>query len=447
MKKNGLYMMLAVLLAVSVLAGCGKAQEAQTTETPGDSGSKPGNEAKGQTVDIEFWGGWTGPDGDVMRGLVERFNQENPDIKVTLTTLQWSPLFEKLVTQAKAGSPPSLMAMHPQEIAQFASLGILDPDAAEKAGVKQEDFDQNAWNYTMYDGKQYALPLDMHMHGLYINVDMFKAAGLDPAKPPRTAAEFLDVAAKLTIDANGKHPNEAGFDAKNVKQWGMGLPNNHHGFYLWYALMYQQGEDLLNGENNATAFDASKGAKAWEWLGDLVYKHQVVPQGQKAPMDDFKAGLTAMVVDGPWQLAGLEGQNAIQWTTAPFVQVFDEPAVWGSAHILTFPKEKDAKKREAALKLAKWLTDHSEEWAKSGNIPSKLDVQDKIKDMPGRQAFIEMMPYEKMLPNLPKTAQVFSASSPSPIMSASQGILLENRNPADIVKELSEGMNAILSQP
>ncbi|KLT16594.1 hypothetical protein AA980_18530 [Neobacillus vireti] len=431
-----------VLALGTVLAGC-----SQPKESSSDNPKQEGKNGEKTVTNINFWGGWTGPDGDVMRTLVEQFNQENADIKVNLETLQWTPLFEKLITQTKVGNPPALMAMHPQDIAQFASLGVLDPDAAKGAGVEKDQFNANAWDGTFYDGKQYAIPLDMHMHALYLNNEMYEKAGLDPANPPKTGEELIDYATKLTIDANGKHPNETGFDINNVKQWGLGMPNNHHGFYLWFALLNQQNEKLLDDSGKKTAFKDDAGEKAWKWLGELVYKHHVVPAGQKAPMDDFKSGLTAMVIDGPWQLPGLEGQDALKWSTAAFPRIFATDAVWGSAHVLTFPKVKDAKEREAAVKLAKWIAEHSEAWAKSGNIPSNLTAQKGLDDLPGRKAFIEMMPYTKVLPNIPKTAQAFSASSPSPIMNASQGILLENKDPSAITKEMRDGLEAIISQP
>ena len=38
---------------------------------------------------------------------------------------------------------------------------------------------------------------------------------------PWTWAEFIDVCKKLTVDANGKHPGEEGFDKDNIKTYGI----------------------------------------------------------------------------------------------------------------------------------------------------------------------------------------------------------------------------------
>ena len=36
--------------------------------------------AQDDPVTLEFWGGWTGPDGAIMQGLVDQWNAENPDV-------------------------------------------------------------------------------------------------------------------------------------------------------------------------------------------------------------------------------------------------------------------------------------------------------------------------------------------------------------------------------
>lgn len=65
-------------------------------------------------VTLEFWGGWTGPDGDIMDGLVQQFNAEHPNIQVTLTRQQWSPLYDAFVVASASDEAPDILAMHPQ---------------------------------------------------------------------------------------------------------------------------------------------------------------------------------------------------------------------------------------------------------------------------------------------------------------------------------------------
>lgn len=73
-------------------------------------------------VTLEFWGGWTGPDGAIMQKLVDQYNAENPGVHVNLTVQQWSPLFDAFIAAASAGTSPDIMAMHPQETADRKSV-------------------------------------------------------------------------------------------------------------------------------------------------------------------------------------------------------------------------------------------------------------------------------------------------------------------------------------
>ena len=60
---------------------------------------------------------------------------------------------------------------------------------------------------------RYGIPIE---HGnfqqMYINVDMFKKAGLDPDKPPKFTGDWLAAMKKLTIpDPKGGDPTQVGF--------------------------------------------------------------------------------------------------------------------------------------------------------------------------------------------------------------------------------------------
>ncbi len=402
-------------------------------------------------VEVEFWGGWTAGDGDIMQELVDQFNAEYPEIQVNLTRQQWSPLFDAFVVSSSAGESPDILAMHPQEMPQFVELELLDPlddIIAESEMMNVEDYLDAAVQPNIYKGALYGLPLDIHMHGLYYNLDLFEEAGIE--EPPTTGEEFLEAARLLTVDENGLHPGDEGFDADNIVQYGVNMHTNHHAFFQWWSLYRQQGGEFLNEEGTECVWDLDKAEAAWVWLQDLVYTHHVAPQGQTDYPADFFSGRTAMLIDGPWQMVAMEQQaeeSGLRWGTATYPLVFDEMAVWGSEHILTLPRHADPDKRDEALVFLSWLAANSAAWAESGQLPAAVAVMEseEFQSMYGRGPFIEMMPYAQIFPNTPMYNEIFASNAPTPMMVMAQNIMLEQANPRAEVETACNEITFLLS--
>ncbi len=396
-------------------------------------------------VTLEFWGGWTGPDGAIMQELVDRYNEENPDVQVNLTIQAWSPLFDAFIAAASAGESPDIMAMHPQETAMFINLGLIQPidDIVAQSEVFQQDsYVPKAWELQFYNGQMWAFPFDLGIHGLYYNVDLFEEAGI--TEPPTTREEFLEAARLLTVDASGLHPGDDGFDPTNIVQYAVNMHTNHHAFYQWYALYSQLGGQLFSEDEMSCAMDIDKASEAWQWLQDLVYVHYAAPQGQTDYARDFITGRTAMLIDGPWQIPAMQAAEAegLNWATAPYPTIFDQPAVWGSGHDFTLPTNADPEKRDEAIAFIEWLGANSFDWLESGQLPIRNDLieSEEVAELEGRAAFVEMLPYQVLLPNIPKFSEIFASNAPTPMMVMGQRIILEN---ADVRTEVENACNTI----
>lgn len=409
--------------------------------------------AQDDVVTLEFWGGWTGPDGAIMQKLVDQYNEENPNVQVNLTIQAWSPLFDAFIAAASAGSSPDIMAMHPQETAMFINLGLIEPidDIVAESDVFVEDaYVQKAWDLQMYDGQMYAFPFDLGVHGLFYNPELLEAAGIDA--PPSNAEEFLEAARLLTIDANGLHPGDEGFDPNNIVQYAVNMQTNHHAFYQWYALYSQLGGQLFSEDGMSCAIDTDKATQAWEWLQDLVYVHYAAPQGQTDYARDFISGRTAMLIDGPWQMPGFaaaEAESGFQWESAPYPTIFDTPAVWGSGHDFTLPTYADPEKRDEAIAFIEWLGENSFAWLESGQLPIRNDIieSDEFAELKGRGSFVSMLPNQMLLPNIPKFSEIFASNAPTPMMVMAQRIILENADIRTEVENACSTITAILSMP
>ncbi|HET6595202.1 MAG TPA: extracellular solute-binding protein, partial [Anaerolineales bacterium] len=195
--------LLPLLVVFSVLlTACGGgapvATEAPATQAGGGSAECPaGVEGKS----IEMWSPFTGPDGDEMTALAERFSSENP-CGITVTHVAQPEYVQKLEAGAAAGQLPAMSAVHIVRVAQLAARNVLKPIGPEAMAVLGEDlasdFPADLWGPGEYKGQRYAIPLDVHPLIMFYNKDLFEQAGIEaPGKEPWTREQFEDALAKL----------------------------------------------------------------------------------------------------------------------------------------------------------------------------------------------------------------------------------------------------------
>ena len=62
----------------------------------------------------------------IMTALINRFNAENPDIRVDVNVVAW-PGYPQLTAQMAARDPPDLVTMHTGVISDYAAEDLLEP--------------------------------------------------------------------------------------------------------------------------------------------------------------------------------------------------------------------------------------------------------------------------------------------------------------------------------
>lgn len=296
--------------------------------------------------------------------------------------MQWDTYFDKLTTSLVAGDPPDLFLLHHQELPQFARLGVLMPtdDMFDTAGgpLPADDFAQPIFDATLYNDQRYGVVIDNHGWGMWVNNDLFEAAGLDSTVPPANAQEFIDYATALTLDANGKHPNEDGFDPENIVQYGTTVSWMKPTFL---STLWQFGGDLISEDGTTATINSPEGVAALQFWYDLIYTYHVAPA--PAGFDNwqsFAAGKLGMIPEGTWFRNFLVLENPdINWTPWGMPQWGDvQQATWVSSHVLYFPATLSGEKLDAAKRLATFLSDQGLYWAQSGQVPARISQQQAL---------------------------------------------------------------------
>lgn len=151
------------------------------------------------------WGLQSGEETAGQDAQIAEFENRNPDIKVSTLSMGAGDMNpQKLMTSIVGGVPPDLISQDRFTIGDWASRDAFEPlDGFLKAeggkdALRPQDFYPAAWKEATYKGHVYGIPTGIDDRMLYYNIDMFKKAGLDPNKPPRTWEELKAYAKKLT---------------------------------------------------------------------------------------------------------------------------------------------------------------------------------------------------------------------------------------------------------
>jgi len=264
-------------------------------------------------IRITYWEKWTGFEGEAIKRVVDHFNQIQDRIYVDLITM--SQIDQKALIAIAGGDPPDLVGLWSSGLPSFAEKQALMPLAPfmEKAGMSRDDFIKVYIDVNCYRGELYGLPTTPATTALHWNKRMFREAGLDPDRPPRTLAELDEMAAKLTKYDGQGHLVQLGFSPAEPGWWPWGW-----GFWFGGQLF----------KDDEIAFDSPENLAAFRWIASYTnrYGAEELRRFQSgfsgnfaSPQNAFFSERVAMVMQGVW-LANFIHQYApkLEWAAAPF---------------------------------------------------------------------------------------------------------------------------------
>jgi ABC-type glycerol-3-phosphate transport system substrate-binding protein len=378
---SGLVVVIVVMaMVISLSASSIEAQDATPAPTATPIVAEIGT---GGGTHITFWNGLTGSDGVTLNEMLANFAKENPDVSVTVEMIIWNTLYQKLQTAFVANDPPDVILLHASEVPMFGEFGVLrsldDQYVSGGGWFPDDDISATTMSGMIWNDVKYGIPLDNHGRGLWINTDMFDAAGIstDYTQAPTTYEGWVELFQKLTLDKNGNNALSPDFDPENVVQWGYTVgewPNVN-----FIAGLYQEGGSFLSEDGKTITVNSDAGVTALQKEVDLVYKYHVSPPS--AGFDTwqgFGAGAVAVLPTGTWFRNQAELFTDINSTAWPNWQFGPNKATWFGAHTFMVPASQKGEKLDAVLKMIQWVSEHQVDWAASGQVPARLSAQAEL---------------------------------------------------------------------
>jgi ABC-type glycerol-3-phosphate transport system substrate-binding protein len=293
----------------------------------------PGDGAKGTRVVVNYWEKWSGFEADSMQQVVDDFNRSQDRIEVRFLSV--SQVDIKLLLATSSGHPPDVAGLWSDNIPDFSEKGALTPldGGLAKAGIGAERYIPLFWELCRHRGFTWGLPTTPGCVALFYNKKLFRAAGLDPERPPRTFSEFESMSRRLTLvelERSGRvvrvpfdelTAQERGESRYTIVQVGH-LPQDA-GMFLacwgcWFGARYYDGDRRIEADDRGDI-------AAYGWMADTARTYGVdavknfisgfgVSQSAQTP---FLGGAEAMVVQGPWMTNFIERYSpGLEWGVA-----------------------------------------------------------------------------------------------------------------------------------
>jgi len=309
--KKMLITAVAGLLAVSLTACGGKNNSGSESNAPASSpaattgeGSNTNTDSK-ENITITFqniYPDQTDPKYGMLHKIVENYENEHPNVKIELDSLNTDQQKLKLKTQAASRELPDITMVNPAaQMKPFVDAGLLAPlnEMVEKNGLK-DTFQSGILDSYTFDGNVYALPDGNNIGLFYYNKKMFEEAG---AKVPTTFEELIDTVKLLK--------------SKGMTPIAIGEKDTWTGSFLFMNVLLRTNggpgflNDVVDGKKT---FEDPAFVEAVDAFQQLVqagaFQEGATSIDYNAGENLFKTKKTAMYYMGSWVTGGIETSSA-----------------------------------------------------------------------------------------------------------------------------------------
>ncbi len=321
----------------------------------------------------------------MMEEVAAAFVESNDGaIAVENQTLGWGDYWTKLNTLYASGSPPDSAWTHTAWVRPHAVLGAIE-DLNPRIDASPEfpdDWYGSVWGLFTFEGGQYGTSWDVGVQGIWYNRTLYEAAGLTGPGVGSTYADLLDASLALTTDRGGNHPQDDGFNKREVAVWGMSnMVDNWVNEIRPQAVAW--GTDVFNEDETECIVNSEATVEFLNYYLDAIQTHQVHPSADliEGLGNLFVSGSSALISTFPGIIDQFDG--SFEWEISPYPMGGDSGAhtlnVGGSA--FSIPSESPRPEEAWA-----WLEYNASEeahriWASTGIINARRSTSKYVLEM------------------------------------------------------------------
>lgn len=279
--KAFLIMLISAFLIIGIV-GCSSGETTSNNESNGEGSNE-------KQVEIRFsWWGDTKRN-EVYNAIVDRFEEEHPNIKVKREFGGWTDYWDRLATQTAGGNAPDVVSMHQFYVSDYARRNaLLNLNEYVDAGkINLENFPESTTNSGKVGDDLFMVAKGVTMSGWVYNTALFDKLGVEYPNMDWTWEDFQEKVKEIHKASNGEIWGSADMSGGQLQ------PN------LRYFLR-QKGKDLFDDEGKI-AF-TKEDVIEWWTMWDNLRKEGAIPDAatsteyEGAPLEQnlFVTGKTAI---------------------------------------------------------------------------------------------------------------------------------------------------------
>jgi multiple sugar transport system substrate-binding protein len=159
----------------------------------------------------------------------------------------------------------------------------------------------------------------------------------------------------------------------------------------------------------------------------------------------FRNSKNAFNWNGIWTINTLKEDKNLQWGVAPLPQIGTQKAAWAGSHnFVQFKQQtKDDNKLVAGKVFINWISQHSIEWARGGQVPARKEIREsaEFKALPEQSAIGTQIDDLHFLPPKPGIADVMAT-----VVTSINEAVLGRKEPAKALSDGAAKANQLLEQ-
>lgn len=280
--------------------------------------------------------------------IADAFHEQNPEIRVVFRTAtdNYDDAVQRVLRDAIVNDTPDITFQGLYTLRTLVDQGAAMP--LDGFIAAETDLEEKGFHQAMYDiGRQgdgvYGLPFAISLPIAYYNLDLVRRAGGDPDNLPTSWDEVIALAKR--IDALDPTVDGVFYEWDIVGNW------------LWQALVYSQGGELLDEETYSVAFDGPAGEFGIDTHARLIKEGGMPNMTGNDGRSAFASGNLGIYLSSTSRLKQLEDMigDKFELKTDLFPDVRDNGRLPAGGNLAVI-NTKDPERQAAAWEVLKFWT-------------------------------------------------------------------------------------------